>query len=64
MRGERDKTFDEAGGASPSAAAKIDRMGTEGTFKLLLEFSIPAVVGVLVQMLYNVIKSDRSHVVL
>ena len=45
----------EAGGASPSAAAKIDRMGTEGTFKLLLEFSIPAVVGVLVQMLYNVI---------
>lgn len=34
---------------------KIDRMGTEGTFKLLLEFSIPAVVGVLVQMLYNVI---------
>ena len=55
MRGERDKTFDEAGGASPSAAAKIDRMGTEGTFKLLLEFSIPAVVGVLVQMLYNVI---------
>lgn len=34
---------------------KIDRMGTESTFKLLLEFSIPAVVGVLVQMLYNVI---------
>ena len=34
---------------------KIDRMGVESTFKLLLEFSIPAVVGVLVQMLYNVI---------
>lgn len=34
---------------------KIDRLGTESTFKLLLEFSIPAVVGVLVQMLYNVI---------
>ena len=34
---------------------KISRMGTEGTFKLLLEFSIPAVVGVVVQMLYNVI---------
>ncbi|WP_239442885.1 MATE family efflux transporter [Gordonibacter sp. An230] len=30
-------------------------MGTEGTFKLLLEFSVPAVAGVLVQMLYNVI---------
>lgn len=39
---------------SPSDA-KIDRMGTESTFKLLLEFSIPAVIGVLVQMLYNVI---------
>lgn len=35
--------------------AKITRMGTDGTFKLLLEFSLPAVVGVLVQMLYNVI---------
>ncbi|MEG1425591.1 MAG: MATE family efflux transporter [Raoultibacter sp.] len=30
-------------------------MGTESTFKLLLEFSIPAVFGVVVQMLYNVI---------
>lgn len=38
-----------------SNSQKIDRMGTESTFKLLLEFSIPAVVGVLVQMLYNVI---------
>ncbi|MEG1750846.1 MAG: MATE family efflux transporter [Raoultibacter sp.] len=37
------------------SAAKINRMGTESTFKLLLEFSIPAVIGVLVQMLYNVI---------
>lgn len=35
--------------------AKIDRMGTASTFKLLLEFSIPAVFGVLVQTLYNVI---------
>ncbi len=35
--------------------AKIERMGTQSTFKLLLEFSIPAVVGVLVQTLYNVI---------
>ena len=34
---------------------KIDRLGTESTFKLLLEFSIPAVAGMLVQMLYNVI---------
>lgn len=34
---------------------KIDRLGTDSTFKLLLEFSIPAVAGVLVQMLYNVI---------
>lgn len=34
---------------------KISRMGTESTFKLLLEFSVPAVVGMLVQMLYNVI---------
>lgn len=34
---------------------KIRRMGTESTFKLLLEFSIPAVVGIMVQMLYNVI---------
>lgn len=52
-------------GSEPAASAapakgdkgdqKIDRMGTESTFKLLLEFSIPAVVGVLVQMLYNVI---------
>ena len=52
-------------GTEPAASAvpakgdkgdqKIDRMGTESTFKLLLEFSIPAVVGVLVQMLYNVI---------
>ena len=33
----------------------VDRMGVESTFRLLLEFSIPAVVGVLVQMLYNVI---------
>lgn len=36
-------------------ARKIARMGTESTFKLLLEFSVPALVGVLVQMLYNVI---------
>ena len=35
--------------------AKIDRMGTASTLKLLLEFSIPAVFGVLVQTLYNVI---------
>ena len=41
--------------AKPQATNKIDRMGTESTFKLLLEFSIPAVVGVVVQMLYNVI---------
>ena len=34
---------------------KIDRMGTESTFRLLLEFSLPAVAGVLVQMLYNII---------
>lgn len=34
---------------------KIDRMGTGNTFKLLLEFSIPAVIGMLVQTLYNVI---------
>ncbi|MFR8299726.1 MAG: hypothetical protein ACLVC4_08750, partial [Gordonibacter urolithinfaciens] len=34
--------------------AKIDRMGTASTLKLLLEFSIPAVFGVLVQTLYNV----------
>ncbi|MEF9841858.1 MAG: MATE family efflux transporter, partial [Raoultibacter sp.] len=40
---------------SSHSDAKIDRMGTESTFKLLLEFSIPAVIGVLVQMLYNVI---------
>lgn len=30
-------------------------MGTESTIKLLIEFSMPAVAGVLVQMLYNVI---------
>ena len=41
--------------ADGGAANRIDRMGTESTFKLLLEFSIPAVAGVLVQMLYNVI---------
>ncbi|MEG0303720.1 MAG: MATE family efflux transporter [Gordonibacter sp.] len=35
--------------------AKITRMGTDSTLKLLLEFSVPAVVGVLVQTLYNVI---------
>lgn len=33
----------------------IERMGTESTFKLLLEFSLPAVAGMMVQMLYNVI---------
>lgn len=37
------------------AEEKVDRMGQGSTFKLLLEFSIPAVVGVVVQMLYNVI---------
>ena len=37
------------------AEAKVDRMGHGSTFRLLLEFSIPAVVGVVVQMLYNVI---------
>ena len=42
-----------AGGRADDRA--IDRMGVESTFKLLLEFSVPAVVGVLVQMLYNVI---------
>ncbi|MEG0619952.1 MAG: MATE family efflux transporter [Raoultibacter sp.] len=42
-------------GIPPQTDAKIDRMGTESTFKLLLEFSVPAVIGVLVQMLYNVI---------
>ena len=40
---------------------KIDRMGTESTFRLLLEFSLPAVAGVLVQMLYNII--DAVYVV-
>ena len=43
------------GALAPKSDQKIDRLGTESTFKLLLEFSIPAVVGVLVQMLYNVI---------
>lgn len=43
------------GAPAPKSDQKIDRLGTESTFKLLLEFSIPAVVGVLVQMLYNVI---------
>ena len=47
--------------ASPDGANdKILRMGTESTWKLLLEFSIPAVVGMLVQMLYNVI--DAAYV--
>lgn len=51
--------------AAPADAAragqdKIDRMGTESTFKLLLEFSLPAVAGMLVQMLYNVI--DAAYV--
>lgn len=41
--------------SAPEGDHKIDRLGTESTFKLLLEFSIPAVIGVLVQMLYNVI---------
>lgn len=56
------KTVHESGAEAPSlcesagsADRKIDRMGTESTFKLLLEFSVPAVVGVIVQMLYNVI---------
>ena len=42
-------------GTSPEEQS-ISRMGTAGTFRLLLEFSIPAVVGVVVQMLYNVIE--------
>lgn len=45
----------EADQIRAQAEAKVDRMGHGSTFKLLLEFSIPAVVGVMVQMLYNVI---------
>ena len=45
----------EADAARDAAEAKIARMGTETTFKLLLEFSIPALAGVAVQMLYNII---------
>ena len=63
MDTEQRNGYDEASGEGVSLDAsvrgegdqKIDRLGTESTFKLLLEFSIPAVVGVLVQMLYNVI---------
>ena len=50
---ENKETANDA--VTPTNDRKIDRLGTESTFKLLLEFSIPAVVGVLVQMLYNVI---------
>lgn len=46
---------DENGAPHGGAKARIERMGTESTLKLLLEFSIPAVFGVLVQTLYNVI---------
>lgn len=56
---ESSKAREEAPAENPAivlaADSKIDRMGTESTFKLLLEFSVPAVVGVVVQMLYNVI---------
>lgn len=45
----------DADAVRAKAEAKISRMGTESTFKLLLEFSIPALAGVAVQMLYNII---------
>lgn len=38
-------------------AQKTERMGTESIFKLLLEFGIPATVGLLVNALYNIVDS-------
>lgn len=46
---------DGGGALHRGDSAKMERMGTESTLRLLLEFSIPAVFGVLVQTLYNVI---------
>ncbi|MDR2486090.1 MAG: MATE family efflux transporter [Treponema sp.] len=51
------QTSDEPARGRPDAAA---RLGTEPVGKLLLQFSIPAIVGMLVNALYNVV--DRIFV--
>lgn len=45
---------------SPPPPTAADRMGTERVGRLLLRFSIPAIVGMLVQALYNIV--DRMFI--
>jgi putative MATE family efflux protein len=48
------------GKAAPGAVDSTGRMGTSPVFRLLFEFSVPAIVGMLVGTVYNIV--DRIYV--
>jgi putative MATE family efflux protein len=52
--------FNKQRGELMTAENAADRMGTEKVGKLLLDFSIPAIVGMLVNAIYNVV--DRIYI--
>ena len=47
----------ENGGATSKASTKVTRMGTESIPKLITEFAVPSIIGMLVNGAYNVIDS-------